>query len=55
MFNDRLRSLSGRHLRRPDADFDIIWLWLNPVLRLGFSSINPQAITWNRYRYDADD
>ena len=36
-------------------DFDIIWLWLNPVLPFSFLQINPQAITWNGYGYDAND
>jgi hypothetical protein len=36
-------------------DLDIIWLWLNPVLPFSFLQINPNAITWNGYGYDAND
>lgn len=36
-------------------DFDIIWLWLNPVLPLSFPPTNPNAITWSGFGYDAND
>lgn len=36
-------------------DFDVIWLWLNPVLPFSFLQINPQAITWGAYGYDVND
>ena len=39
-----------------DHDFDVIWLWLNPVLSLGFLGVNnPHALTWNGYGYDPND
>jgi hypothetical protein len=39
-----------------DHDFDIIWLWLNPVLPITFTAPNsPQIITWNGYGYDPND
>jgi hypothetical protein len=36
-------------------DFDVIWLWLNPVVLLAFPQGNPSALTWNGYGFDAND
>lgn len=45
-----LNSLAG-----VNHDFDVIWVWLNPVLPFNVLTIDPQAITWNGYGYDAND
>jgi hypothetical protein len=36
-------------------DFDVVWLWINPVVTFTMSPANPHAITWNGYGYDAND
>jgi hypothetical protein len=39
-----------------DHDYDVIWLWLNPVLPITFTDQNnPRAIAWNGYGYDPND
>jgi hypothetical protein len=37
-------------------DYDIIWIWLNPVIVLTLDSSNPSALpVWNGYGYDTTD
>jgi hypothetical protein len=36
-------------------DFDVIWLWLNPVLPLTVTETIPPTIMWNGYGYDPND
>ena len=36
-------------------DYDIIWLWLNPIVILTANPNNPDALTWNGYGFDAED
>lgn len=36
-------------------DYDIIWLWLNPVVLLSTNPNTPSALTWNGYGVDEDD
>lgn len=39
-------------------DYDIIWLWLNPVVRFSFSQTSGGVVTalkWNGYGYDTAD
>ncbi len=37
-------------------DYDIIWVWLNPVIVLTVDSSNPSALpVWNGYGYDTTD
>ncbi len=39
-----------------DHDYDIIWIWLNPVVILTIDSSNPSALpVWNGYGYDTTD
>ena len=38
-----------------DHDFDVVWLWLNPLLTMRFDPNNPNAITWTGYGFDPDD
>ena len=38
-----------------DHDYDIIWLWLNPLLMMSYDPNNPRAMTWNGYGFDPDD
>lgn len=38
-----------------DHDYDIIWLWLNPLLIMSYDPNRPNAITWNGYGFDPDD
>ncbi len=39
-----------------DHDYDVIWLWLNPVVPITFTNANnPNALTWNGYGYDPHD
>jgi uncharacterized membrane protein len=38
-----------------DHDYDVIWLWLNPLLMLSYDPTNPNAISWNGYGFDPDD
>jgi hypothetical protein len=40
-----------------DHDYDVIWLWLNPLLNFTATEIGaqPTTITWTGYSYDADD
>jgi VCBS repeat-containing protein len=39
-----------------DHDYDVIWLWLNPVLPITFPNANnPNALQWNGYGYDPND
>ena len=36
-------------------DYDIIWLWLNPIMQLTVNPNNPNALTWNGYGFDEAD
>jgi hypothetical protein len=36
-------------------DYDIIWLWLNPVALYTVTPSEPNALTWNGYGYDTTD
>lgn len=36
-------------------DFDVIWLWLNPVMPLTFFANDPNAVGWGGYGYDPND
>jgi hypothetical protein len=38
-----------------DHDYDVIWLWLNPLLNFTIFSDTPKNITWTGYNFDADD
>ena len=39
-----------------DHDYDVIWLWLNPLLNFTiYQNGTPHNITWTGYSYDADD
>jgi len=38
-----------------DHDFDVVWLWLNPVVQLSFPAPNPRALTWTGYGFDQSD
>ena len=39
-----------------DHDYDVIWLWLNPVLPLTFPNPNnPNVLQWDGYGYDPND
>jgi hypothetical protein len=36
-------------------DYDVVWLWLNPLLKLSFPAASPNSLTWGGFDYDADD
>ena len=41
-----------------NSDYDIIWLWLNPVVLLTYTPANgsnPTSMQWNGYGYDPSD
>jgi hypothetical protein len=40
-----------------DHDYDVIWLWLNPLVNITITQIGsqPPTTTWTGYSYDADD
>jgi len=38
-----------------DHDFDLVWLWLNPVIPLTIDQTNPNTITWNGLGFDPTD
>jgi hypothetical protein len=39
-----------------DHDYDVIWVWLNPVVFLTFTDINGvPGVQWNGYGFDAND
>ncbi len=41
-----------------NSDYDIIWLWLNPVVLLTYTPAtgnNPASMQWNGYGYDPSD
>jgi hypothetical protein len=38
-----------------DHDYDVIWLWLNPLLNFTIFSDSPKNINWTGYNFDADD
>lgn len=41
-----------------NSDYDIIWLWLNPVVLLTYTPANgsgPASMIWNGYGYDPSD
>jgi hypothetical protein len=54
-------SLADKTQGTPDAfnpvnhDYDIIWLWLNPLLQLTVNPGNPNSLVWNGYAYDMAD
>jgi hypothetical protein len=60
----KLTSLSyktggtGNSFAPVDSDYDIVWLWLNPVVLLTYfpaGSSTPAGIQWNGYGYDTND
>jgi hypothetical protein len=38
-----------------DHDYDVIWLWLNPIIPLQIDPSNPNSLVWNGYGYDPAD
>jgi len=38
-----------------DHDYDVIWLWLNPVLPMQADPNVPHSLIWNGYGFDATD
>jgi hypothetical protein len=38
-----------------DHDYDLIWLWLNPVAVFQVQPDNPHTITWNGFAFDPAD
>lgn len=36
-------------------DYDVVWLWLNPILKFTIDPENPNSIQWNGYSYDQTD
>jgi hypothetical protein len=36
-------------------DYDVIWLWLNPVIMLSVNPNTPKALSWDGYGIDEDD
>jgi hypothetical protein len=38
-----------------DHDYDVIWLWLNPLLTMNYDPHNPNTVTWTGYGFDPDD
>jgi hypothetical protein len=38
-----------------DHDYDVIWLWLNPLLNFSVGASGPGSITLTGYSYDVDD
>jgi hypothetical protein len=38
-----------------DHDYDVIWLWLNPLLNFTVDASGPPNLTWTGYSYDVDD
>lgn len=38
-----------------DHDYDIIWLWLNPLLTMNYDPNRPNVITWTGYGFDPND
>jgi hypothetical protein len=36
-------------------DFDVIFVWLNPILAFSVYSSNPASLTWNGYGFDLND
>lgn len=54
-------TLADKTTGTPDAfnpvnhDYDIVWLWLNPLVTLTLNPANPNILTWNGYAYDTAD
>ncbi len=38
-----------------DHDYDLVWLWLNPITTFTYSPSSPKSIQWTGYGYDMAD
>jgi len=36
-------------------DYDLVWLWLNPIATFTYNPVSPKAIQWTGYGYDMAD
>ncbi len=43
---------TGSYFAPVDHDYDMVWVWLNPLLLF---SVGPTSVVWNGYGYDAND
>ncbi len=38
-----------------DHDYDLVWLWLNPITKFNYYTNSPKSIQWTGYGYDMAD
>lgn len=48
-------SGTGNAFSPVDHDYDVIWLWLNPLMLYSVDTTSPANIQWNGYGYDSND